>query len=154
MREARVCSIPKCNETHFAHGHCRKHYLLLDYVAPKTPTAFTRKATIACDACGERFIPRHKTARYCSSRCSGAARRRPFIVKKGYRKVLIPSHPRADGKGYVFEHIIVAEAAIGRPLKAGEEIHHKDFNRQNNAASNLIVCATHAEHMRYHATPS
>jgi hypothetical protein len=83
--------------------------------------------------------------------CSGLHRRKPFIVKKGYRKVLLPTHPRADAKGYVFEHIIVAEAMIGRPLKRTEEVHHKDFNRQNNEQSNLVVCRNHAEHMRYHA---
>lgn len=83
----------------------------------------------------------------------GLHKRKPFIIKKGYKKLLLPTHPRADAKGYVFEHIIIAEAKIGRPLKGREEVHHKDFNRQNNSPENLVVCRNHAEHMKYHALP-
>jgi hypothetical protein len=74
-------------------------------------------------------------------------------VKNGYRKLLIPLHPRADAHGYVFEHLVVAEAVIGRALKPAEEVHHKDFNKQNNAPENIYICKSHAEHMRLHARP-
>ncbi|WP_370318055.1 HNH endonuclease [Pusillimonas sp. NJUB218] len=85
--------------------------------------------------------------------CSGSHRKKPFIIKKGYKKILLPTHPRADAKGYVFEHIIVAEAKIGRPIRDPEEVHHKDFNKLNNSPDNLVVCADHAQHMAYHALP-
>jgi hypothetical protein len=42
-------------------------------------------------------------------------------------------------------HVLVAEAALGRPLKKDEVIHHKDGNVKNPHPSNLLVMdsATH-----------
>lgn len=152
-RGKRYCSIDSCESIHFGRGYCRKHYLELVYNPPKKPK-FSKKEPVSCKQCGIQFIAYHISPKFCSIACASAHRKKPFIVKKGYKKILLPTHPRSDGKGYVFEHIIIAEAMIGRPITREEEIHHKDFNRQNNAPENLVVCASHAEHMRYHATPS
>ena len=55
-----------------------------------------------------------------------------------------------------YEHIVVAERAIGRPLKnlgrghpKTEVVHHIDGNKQNNANTNLLVC-THEYHTALH----
>lgn len=45
----------------------------------------------------------------------------------------------ANWKGWVYEHIYVAEAILGRKLLPGEEVHHFDFDRLNNIPSNLGV---------------
>lgn len=152
-RETLACSVDGCETDHFAKGFCRKHYLQLAYTPPKKPTAHTTSTPHKCARCEVLFIAHHKSPKYCSMACSAADRKKPFIIKKGYRKLLIPNHPRADGKGYVFEHIVVAEAMIGRALIGEEEVHHKDHDKQNNTPDNLLVCANHAEHMRYHARP-
>ncbi len=47
-------------------------------------------------------------------------------------------------------HRIVAEQILGRPLRSGEVVHHKDGNKRNNDPSNLVVFASAAEHARYH----
>lgn len=47
-------------------------------------------------------------------------------------------------------HRIVAEAKIGRPLKPGEIVHHKDGNKRNNHPDNLEVLASQADHARIH----
>lgn len=47
------------------------------------------------------------------------------------------------------EHRVVAEAMLGRPLKRGEIVHHKDGNRHNNAPDNLEIMSQ-AEHLRLH----
>lgn len=68
---------------------------------------------------------------------------------KGYVLILQHNHPRADRNGYVFEHIIVAEKKIGRPLKANECVHHINEVKDDNRADNLMVL-TKGEHSKYH----
>lgn len=47
------------------------------------------------------------------------------------------------------EHRVVAEQMLGRPLAAGEIVHHIDGNVRNNDPSNLQVM-TQADHIRQH----
>jgi hypothetical protein len=150
-RDKRGCSVEGCSEVHFGRGYCRHHYLTLHYSPPKQKA---EKQYRPCTQCGKEFTIAYESARFCSMRCYADSRRQPFIIKKGYKKVLLPSHPRADGKGYVFEHIIIAETMLGRPLNRGEEVHHKDLDRGNNSPENLEVCASHAEHMKRHQSTS
>jgi len=48
------------------------------------------------------------------------------------------------------EHRVVAEAALGRPLRPDEQVHHLDENKQNNAPENLVVLSAR-EHRALHA---
>jgi hypothetical protein len=153
-RPKRLCKIEGCEARHFGKDYCRRHYrhyITLVYFPPKNPRS--PRELINCGFCGILFKPDHTGAKYCCQQHSGLARKQPFIIKKGYRKILLPEHPRADGKGYVFEHIIIAEARLGRSLILPEEIHHKDLDRQNNNPENLQVCKSHSEHMRFHLRP-
>lgn len=154
IRDKLPCSVPGCTSIHFGKGYCRKHYLSIAYKPLKEPTKFTRIEPITCKHCGSKFIAYHDDPKYCSISCASVARKKPFILKKGYRKILLKNHPRADRKGYVFEHILIAEAMLGRALTVKEVVHHKDFNKQNNAPDNLLVCTSHSEHMAYHFMPS
>ena len=71
----------------------------------------------------------------------------------GYMTKYAPDHPKAmkgtGYEGYVYEHILVAEDNLGRHLQPGEEVHHLDRNRSNNASYNIIVLLK-SEHMRLH----
>jgi hypothetical protein len=58
-------------------------------------------------------------------------------------------HPRAR-KGYVAEHILVVERALGHYLGEKHPVHHVDENKQNNANTNLVACEDHAYHMLLH----
>ena len=49
---------------------------------------------------------------------------------KEYKLVHNPNHPRANNKDYVYEHYLVAEQILGRPLKDKETVHHKDGNKK------------------------
>ena len=57
-------------------------------------------------------------------------------------------HPRARPDGYVYEHILMAEEAMGKSLPLGAEIHH--FNGYENKKGNLVICQDRAYHELLH----
>ena len=68
----------------------------------------------------------------------------------GYILIYLPSHPKANNDGYVYEHIVVAENKLGRPLRDGEIVHHIDGNRSNNSPDNLLVFKSRGDHVAFH----
>lgn len=54
-------------------------------------------------------------------------------------------------RSLIFEHRIVAEQMIGRPLRPEEVVHHIDRNRSNNDPSNLIVFNNQRSHILEHS---
>jgi hypothetical protein len=71
-----------------------------------------------------------------------------LVDKSGYILIYKPDHPQARGRGYVREHRLVVEAAIGRYLKTSEVVDHIDGSKDNNQLSNLRVFQTNADHLR------
>lgn len=71
-------------------------------------------------------------------------------IINGYPAVQTPGHPRADTKGYVAEHILVAEKALGRALALPIEVHHVNEIRADNAPSNLVICQDRGYHTLLH----
>lgn len=71
-------------------------------------------------------------------------------VQQGYVMVYRPEHPRSTSKGYVKEHILICEKALGKLLPLGSEPHHVDLSRNNNDPSNLILCQDRRYHMLLH----
>lgn len=61
----------------------------------------------------------------------------------GYVVVYMPGHPKSmrggNWDGYIYEHILIGEEVIDRPIKEGEEVHHLDTNRSNNSPDNLLI---------------
>lgn len=153
-RNKKLCSIMDCTAKHFGKGYCKKHYsrfIELPKRRIKKPKKIkSTPKEICCGFCNKMFIVSHKKAKFCSQICSGLQARKPFIIKKGYKKILDYSHHRSDRKGYVFEHIVVMEKHINRPLLKPETVHHIDHNKQNNDINNLMLFKNHKEHMAYH----
>ena len=61
-----------------------------------------------------------------------------------------PPHPKRNTKGLYPLHRVLAENKLGRALEDGEQVHHKDGDKTNDAATNLEVL-TVTEHARHHA---
>lgn len=67
-----------------------------------------------------------------------------------YVRVLCRAHPKANSKGYVYEHTLVAERALGRHMPDGAEVHHFNERRADNRGPNLVVCPDHKYHRLLH----
>jgi len=86
-------------------------------------------------------------------RMSDSARKGGIGHKKqrsdGYVAIYFPDHPNSSKDGYVMEHILVMECAIGRRLSTEQCVHHKNRKRNDNRIENLQLM-TKAEHRRHH----
>lgn len=93
------------------------------------------------------FISGHNKKRHRNFDLSDSGK---FKSQYGYIYTKNPDHPRAGKRGYVLEHILVAEQTVGRQLKDGEVVHHKNGLRDDNRPENLMVCESTKEHHRQH----
>lgn len=73
-----------------------------------------------------------------------------IVDPEGYILVMSPGHSRAKTTGYVWEHILVCEKALGKLLPPGAIPHHVDGDRSNNKNSNLVLCQDQAYHNLLH----
>jgi hypothetical protein len=69
-------------------------------------------------------------------------------ISNGYVLVYDPCNPYARD-GWIYEHIKVASASLGRPLRKSEVVHHLDGNRMNNRLGNLLVMLK-SQHIKLH----
>jgi len=69
---------------------------------------------------------------------------------EGYLSIKNPSHQRASAEGYVYEHLLIAESALAKPLPAGAVVHHVNRKRGDNSNGNLVICQDTAYHLLLH----
>lgn len=124
----------------------------------------TKSYSIRCEICGRELIAAAKQAksgerRFCSRRCAGKSSTPPgsqtgekssswkggrFQSSIGYEMVLL------EGQGkYTTAQKAIMEKTLGRKLRPGEVVHHRDGDKMNNDVSNLEVMSR-AAHARIH----
>lgn len=74
---------------------------------------------------------------------------------KGYIGIYQPEHPRASKQGggrggYVPEHVLVAEKALGKFLPVRAVVHHVNGVITDNRPQNLVICEDQAYHLLIH----
>ena len=105
--------------------------------------------------------------KFCSHACYTNSRKgvkpvwidysKPRSLKKGGRThisgyifVRCLDHPKATKGGYVAEHVLVAEAILGKYLPNKAVIHHVNGIRTDNKPSNLVICQDNNYHFLLH----
>lgn len=125
----------------------------------RVASGWAKQVELTCKSCGKKFTRSAKAMRtrerasirergrytgpFCSRSCAGKSSkprdgRARYLDDHGYAKVLAPGHPTVSNKNrYVFEHRLVMEKLLGRYLRAGETVHHKNGVKDDNRPENL-----------------
>lgn len=67
-----------------------------------------------------------------------------------YKKIYKPGYHRSHKSGRVYEHVLVAEKILGKPLPKNAVVHHIDGNGLNNNKNNLVICENDTYHKMLH----
>ncbi len=154
-----------CKHCHKAYSGCTAKqtcygcYGLLKKYGTTTPEHFHRK----CVHCNNDYFSKKWKQNTCSKECARhiinhvkfVAYRiennldlsKPKKFKKpngsghkdpnGYIYINRVNHPNAQKRGRIYEHTYVMSQHLGRPLRKGETVHHKNGVRNDNRIENL-----------------
>ena len=150
-----------CHGQARAHGLCSSHLWQLDQGKPLTPLLGRHGRKY--DHCTFPDCTRkHQSGGLCSGHNTQRRRGQPlrplgpwgrppnpegrWIDPKGYVYVRCPveNHPNAKSrKGWIAEHVWVMTQMLGRPLRPGETVHHRNLIKGDNRPSNLELWTSH-----------
>jgi hypothetical protein len=101
--------------------------------------------TLSC-GCIRREATRERSTGTRAYQWKGGKKR----TNEGYVMILKKDHPRSDRDGYVFEHIIIMENALGCRLPDKAVVHHVNKIRDDNRPENLVMFENSVEHLAFH----
>lgn len=91
-------------------------------------------------------------SRSCTSKSSGRTGKGADGLRwNGGRHVTASGYVRLwdPDTAYRYEHRVVAEQMLGRPLERGEQVHHLNGNKTDNRPENLVILGIR-EHAQLH----
>ena len=103
------CCIAGCGQLPFRKRLCNMHYRRI------------RKS-------GNSGPPERLKAEYVGGPVNSSG----YVLLSGYR-----DHPNSQSNGKILEHVLVMSKMVGRPIMAGETVHHKNGIRTDNRPDNL-----------------
>lgn len=123
-----------------------------------------------CDICGINFFPKSVSSKYCSKPCGMKAnnekqkdyKQRWYLDSVGRDKLLVRTskerwiHTKYGyvlikiGNELVYEHRVLAEKALGKPLPKKAIVHHMNSPDDNHGAFKLVICPNQAYHFLLH----
>lgn len=137
------CRVDGCDRALFALGLCHGHYQRQrkgqSFEKPlRPPPGGPRSCSVdGCDArykanglCRRHYYRSRKNLDWTTTELLRAPKGTGHTTKSGYR---IVTH---DGE-QIFEHRLVMERHLGRPLLPYEEVHHKNGHKADNRLENL-----------------
>jgi hypothetical protein len=69
-------------------------------------------------------------------------RKRGHLDRNGYVLISGRGHPNSEKGGRIREHILIMSKYLSRPLRKGEQVHHKNGIRNDNRIENLELWST------------
>ncbi len=133
-----------------------------------TGLAKRRRVERQCANCGKTvevlpYVARDMANSFCDKNCCNEWQRRT-APNLGAKSPNFIDGPRFNQDGYVqiyqadgpknhrrrFEHVLIAEAALGRKLKRGEVVHHINMDKADNRNCNLLICSNSYHHWLHH----
>jgi hypothetical protein len=147
----RLCAVEGCGRQAVTRGWCHGHYLRWSRTGrldADRPLQRPRRTTCTVPGCvrpmhGQELCRTHlRRLAVLGTPASQVPVRTPGDdgwVTHGYRGVVVPEHLRhlTAGAAHVLEHRLVMAVLLGRPLAAGESVHHRNGDRLDNRPLNL-----------------
>lgn len=112
-------------------AHKKRHHGVKTHICEwcgetyERPACWPKEQRFCCSWCARRWISKHRAN-------ENSPRYQHGVTSQGYRRIQI------NGKRWI-EHRFVMTEVLGRPLRANEQVHHKNGNRLDNRPENLMV---------------